>query len=118
MHTVFQVELKDGTVLHCILCKEDGNKKELSIAGSDRIQTIIESSKQRFDDLHEDLETRLLADKHLEALCYRDCASMYTSKSRIKRLLDKMRASKICSKTSASVRINNLRLQATLPFMR
>jgi len=89
----------------CIFCKEDGSKKELSVAGTDRIQTIIESSKRRFDDLHEDLETRLLADKHLEVLCHRDCVSTYTSKSHSKRHLNKLSASKGSEETSAGKRL-------------
>jgi len=49
----------------CIFFKENGSKKELSVAGTDRIQTIIESSKQRSDALHEVLASRLLAEKHI-----------------------------------------------------
>jgi len=37
-------------------------KTELSVAGTDRIQTIIESSKRRSDALHEDLASRLVAE--------------------------------------------------------
>jgi len=62
----------------CIFCKENGSKKELSVAGTDRIQTIIESNKRRSDSLHEDLASRLLAEEHLEVLCRRDCVSTYT----------------------------------------
>ena len=78
---------------YCIFCKEDGSKKELSVAGTGRIQTIIASSKRRLDDLHGDLESRLLTDEHFEVLCHRDCVSTYTSKSHIKRHLSKLRAS-------------------------
>jgi len=83
-----------------LVCKEDGSKKELTVVGTDTIKTIIESSKWRFDDLHEDLETRLLADKHLEVLCHRDCVSTYTSKSHINRHLNKLSASKGSAETS------------------
>lgn len=86
----------------CIFCKEDGRKKELRVAGTDRIQTIIKSSKQRSDHLHEDLETRLLADKHLNVLCHRDCVSTYTSKSHIKRHLNKLSLSKSSEEPSAA----------------
>jgi len=105
-----------------IFCKENGSKKELSVAGTDRIQTIIESNKRRSDGLHEDLASRLLAEKHFEVLCHRDCVSMYTSKSHIKRHLNKLSALKgsedICRKTTAAIRIDNLQLQATLPVLR
>jgi len=89
----------------CIFCKENGNKKELSVAGTDRIQTIIESSKWRSDALHEDLASRLLAEKHLEVLCHRDCVSTYTSKSHMKRHLNKLSALKGSEETSAEKRL-------------
>jgi len=79
----------------CIFCKENGSKKkELSVAGTDRIR--------RFYALHEDLARRLLAEKHLELLCHRDCVSTYTSKSHIKRHLKKLSALKGSEETVGS----------------
>jgi len=89
----------------CICCKENGSKKELSVAGTDRIQTIIESSKRRSDAVHEDLSSRLLAEKHLEVPCHRDCVSTYTSKSDINRHLNKLSALKGYEETSAEKRL-------------
>ena len=89
----------------CIFCKENGSKKELSVAGTDRIQTIIGSSKRRSDARHEDLASRLLTEKHLEVLCYRDCVSTYTSKSHIKRHLNKLSALEGSEETSAEKRL-------------
>jgi len=86
MHLLlFSVEGRAATWKNvAFFCKVNGSKKEVSVTGTDRIQTIIESSKRRSDALHEDLASRLLAEKHLEVLFYRDCVSMYTSKSDIK----------------------------------
>ena len=88
----------------CIFCKEGGGKKELQIAGPDRIKTIIESSKKRLDHLHEDLEPRLLADKNLNVLCHKDCVSTFCSKTHIKRHLSKPSSSKVSEESSGAKR--------------
>jgi len=93
----------------CIFCKENGSKKEISVAGTDRIQTIIESSKRRSDALHKDLASRLLAEKHLEVLCHRDCVSTYTSKSDIKIHRKNLSALKGSEETSAEKRLRRSR---------
>lgn len=62
------------------------NKGESSLTeiGSKRLQTVIESSKQRGDDLHLILES---ADNKKEFYCHKDCISTYTSKFHIKHSL-------------------------------
>jgi len=89
----------------CIFCKENGSKKELSVAGTDRIQIITGSSKRRSDARHEYLASRLLTEEHLEVLCYRDCVSTYTFKSYIKRHLNKLSALKGSEETSTEKRL-------------
>ena len=54
-------------------------------AGSQRISTTIRSSQKRQDDLHIELEKRLIEDKHLTIKCHRGCILSYTSNSHIQR---------------------------------
>ena len=54
------------------------------------ISTIIKSSQKRQDDLHIELERRLIENKHLTIKCHRGCVSSYTSKSHILRHLKRI----------------------------
>ena len=57
------------------------------IASSARLKSIVESSKLRGDGLHIDLEPMLCLSTPLHV--HRNCASTYTSKTHIKRFLQK-----------------------------
>jgi len=55
----------------------------LQTAGSDRINTIINSSKRIGDALYVDLEQRLTIDPNTSIQCHKRCVSSYSSKTHI-----------------------------------
>lgn len=66
-------------------CEKKSEK--LSVAGAQRIKTIIKCSKVYEDQKFEELEEKTSSDKDFYILCHRSCVSIYTSKSHLKRCL-------------------------------
>lgn len=66
-------------------CQKKSEK--LSVAGAQRIETIIKCSKVYQDGKWEELEEKITADKDFRILCHRGCVSTYTSKTHVKRAL-------------------------------
>ena len=71
-------------------CSEPKNQV-LTSAGKDRIQSIINASRQRGDTLPTDLELFTRDNKDFSVQCHRSCVSTYTSKYKIKLLQNKQR---------------------------
>ena len=69
-------------------CTEPTNQI-LTNAGRERIQSIINASKQRGDTLPTDFESNIREDKDCIVRCHRSCVSSYTSKHKIARFLHK-----------------------------
>ena len=78
-------------------CLKEQDGKPLSTAGAQRISTIIKTSQKRQDDLHIELERRLIEDKHLTIKCHRGCALSYTSNSHIQRHLKRIHTADLSS---------------------
>ena len=74
------------------------SEKELTVAGSERISSIIYASKCRQDNKHVYLEKTLLIDKDFSISCHRDCVSTYTSPCHINRHLKRSGISPATSK--------------------
>lgn len=55
-----------------------------SVAGAQRIKTIIKCNKVYEDQKFEELEEKTSSDKDFYILCHRSCVSIYTSKSHLK----------------------------------
>ena len=92
----------------CYSCnKLDG---PLTTCGPSRIRSIIESSRQRNDSLHEDLERRLHINPDLSVQAHRNCVSSYMSKSHIKR------AVKRDKKDAGSSPLKRVRRSESHPF--
>ena len=68
----------------CMNCSE----APLPVAGPDRLNSIVAASKLRGDGLHASL-TSTLQDTSRSLFVHRNCASTYTSKTHIKRFLQK-----------------------------
>ena len=65
-------------------CDKEG---PLLTAGPERIKKIIQSSKERADTLHHDLQASFHKNAALTIKVHKTCVSNYTSKSHIKRHL-------------------------------
>ena len=70
----------------CMNCSD--SEAPLTVAGPDRINSIVAASKLRGDGLHASL-TSTLQDTSRSLFVHRNCASTYTSKTHIKRFLQK-----------------------------
>ncbi len=68
-------------------CSTKNTDIELTVAGCERIKSIIAASKERGDELHTDLEVALERDNNHTITCHRNCVSTYCSKLKIQRLL-------------------------------
>ncbi|KAL5007014.1 hypothetical protein ScPMuIL_015820 [Solemya velum] len=72
----------------CPMCPQcEVTDEGLSTSGVGRIQTIIEASKHRGDNLHIELQNLLTEDSDASIPCHRSCVSTYTSNYHIKRHL-------------------------------
>ena len=81
----------------------------LTFAGPDRLNSIVDASKRRGDGLHDTLASRL-QDTSRSLLVHRNCASTYTSKTHIKRFLQRQR------KSTEEPDIKRSRRSAITPF--
>ena len=72
----------------CMNCSD--SEAPLTVAGPDRLNSIVAASKRRGDGLHASL-TSTLQDTSRSLFVHRNCASTYTSKTHIKRFLQKQR---------------------------
>ena len=70
----------------CMNCSD--SEAPLTVAGPDRLNSIVAASKLRGDGLHASL-TSTLQDTSRSLFVHRNCASTYTSKTHIKRFLQK-----------------------------
>lgn len=79
----------------------------LTLAGPERIQTIIQASKQRGDNLYVQLQKLLVEDNTLTIPCHRNCVSTYTSSSHIARYIKNLenRAKRSSSEPPAVKRV-------------
>jgi hypothetical protein len=75
---------------------------QLASAGVDHINTIIQSSRKRGDELHVELERLLSEDDNLTIRCHRNCVSSYTSSSHISRHLKRQGKSSARSSSEPS----------------
>ena len=66
----------------CVICGTKITGKLVTATGA-CIEKIIESSRQRGDDIHVSLQRQYEANKDMTITCHHNCVSMYTSSEHI-----------------------------------